>query len=100
MTLTPQERLYAKHLKRTLIPRSWFTKGGPGVEQRAKDAFRALAPWDRRIALEMGWFPSAWRKLSTTWKPAAALASKPEALKKPGLTARLLAPFRRMFGGK
>jgi len=61
----------ARRLKQR-IPRSWFTKKGPGVEAKAKLAFRRLDPIDRAIVLQLGWFPLAWADLP--FKPAPKLA--------------------------
>jgi len=63
----------ARRLKQR-IPRSWFTKKGPGVEAKAKLAFRRLDPIDRAIVLQLGWFPMTWANLP--FKPEPMLTAK------------------------
>src|ERR1041384_6184373 len=45
---------------RSLIPDSWFTKRGPGVEARARQAFRDMRPSQRVVAMTCGWCPKTW----------------------------------------
>lgn len=42
------------------LPRSIFTKRGPGILSRAKEAFCALNPEEKSIAIERGWVPARW----------------------------------------
>lgn len=43
---------------KALIPRSWFTKKGPGVTARAREAWRKMTPGQRRVCVRRGWFPA------------------------------------------
>lgn len=45
-----------------LIPRSWFTQKGPGVEKETRWAFFAMSPKQRDVAIEFGWVPKKWRR--------------------------------------
>jgi len=45
---------------REILPDSWFTKRGPGVEATARAAFRALDPAGKWIAVRRGWIPGTW----------------------------------------
>ena len=40
---------------KSLIPRSHFTKKGPGVRKSARQAFRAMTADQRATARRMGW---------------------------------------------
>ena len=94
----------ARRLKQR-IPRSWFTKKGPGVEAKAKLAFRRLDPIDRAIVLQLGWFPMAWADLP--FKPApkltVGLPDKKTEVETPNLFARVAGKvwggLKRLFGG-
>lgn len=52
-TLEPQ-------LIKAMIPRSWFTKKGPGVTHDAREAFLRMTPAQQDIAIERGWLPAHW----------------------------------------
>lgn len=43
-----------------LIPRSYFTKRGPGVEAEARAAFREMTQGQRLVAVGRGWLPRHW----------------------------------------
>ena len=45
---------------KALIPSSWFTKKGPGVEAQARKAFSRMSFFQRRLAVAKGWFPTSW----------------------------------------
>lgn len=42
------------------IPRSWFTKTGPGVRDAGRRAFLELTLPERGCAVAWGWFPRSW----------------------------------------
>ena len=51
------------HPLRSKIPSSWFTKSGPGVTQKAKDAVMTMNQSEREFAITRGWIPPQWREL-------------------------------------
>lgn len=93
------------HEIRRSFPQSWFTKAGPGVERNAQDAFRALAPHQRAIAVRRGWAPAAWLDLppiprrsvwSKAWQNKQETTEKVE---KPGVVRRVWNKLKSLFGG-
>lgn len=97
----------ATRIKRS-IPPSWFTKKGPGVEHKAKMAFRRMDDFDRAIALKKGWFPAAWASLpfkpEARTKIVADFQAKTAAVETPNLVKRTVGKIwsgiKRLFGGK
>ncbi len=45
---------------KALIPRSHFTKKGPGVSANARHAFSRLTGAQQHYACSRGWFPDGW----------------------------------------
>jgi hypothetical protein len=45
---------------KAMIPHSWFTKKGPGVEEDALRAFHDMNHGQKLLAVRAGWIPRAW----------------------------------------
>lgn len=50
---------------KAMIPSSWFTKKGPGVEDTTYRAFREMTLEQRVVAVERGWIDENWLRWST-----------------------------------
>lgn len=46
------------------IPKSWFTKKGPGRSRAAMIAYAQFTPAQRKIAVKKGWLPSYFNTFS------------------------------------
>lgn len=46
------------------IPRSWFTKKGPGVLRSAQIAYACMSPEQRELSIERGWLPQNFARMS------------------------------------
>lgn len=92
----------ARRIKRS-IPRSWFTKKGPGVEANARRFFQSLDAYDREVVLRKGWFPPAWANLPFKPEPKArptpVAPPAPKNDKSPGFLGKMWRGLRRLFGG-
>jgi len=56
----PIDPVVDEALVRHLIPRAWFTKKGPGTEDRTRRVFRAFTPSQKFLAVDKGWIPAKW----------------------------------------
>lgn len=48
------------------IPRSHFTRKGPGVEKSARRAFAGFTAAQQHYACSRGWFPETWSPVTPT----------------------------------
>jgi hypothetical protein len=48
-------------LVKWLLPRAWFTKRGPGIEDRAQRAYREMTPNQQEVARTKFGVPKTWR---------------------------------------
>ena len=49
---------------KALIPKSWFTKKGPGRLKDAKSAYARMSVEQREIAIKKGWLPESFADIS------------------------------------